>query len=226
MYFEIDISGNINQKSYYSGDNEIRGYISASKIHDGKVLLVNVVADSSNYVESFGMEDGVIAVLDDSLHFNTIKNFGGSKNDALLRVVADEAGNYYLLGYSYSPDGDLPGNYNDGAYNDYWLMATDHNFNLLWSRNFGGKFNNNKSDVSTLLGNLIVDENYITCFISCVVPDSFPDMDIECGFPSLSSGYTDSWIVRFDLNTVSVQEPSITPDFSQYIPIQPNIKLQ
>ncbi|HET8962588.1 MAG TPA: T9SS type A sorting domain-containing protein, partial [Chitinophagales bacterium] len=218
LFCELNASGEIVYQNYYTPDKELKTYLSKSMLYDGKVMLVNAIAEGSEYIESYGLEDGVIAVLDDSLHFSTIKNFGGSKNDALLRVVADDDGNYYFLGYSFSPDGDLPGNYNDGAYNDYCLMATDHNFNLLWSRNFGGKFNNNKSDVSTLQGNLIVDENYITCFISCVVPDSFPDMDIECGFPSLSSGYRDAWIVRFNLNTVSVQEPPLTPDFFTVFP--------
>ncbi|MBP9549886.1 MAG: T9SS type A sorting domain-containing protein [Chitinophagales bacterium] len=166
-------------------------------------------------------EEGAVAFFDTtSLELVDLRQWGGTGYDQLVKHTRDETGNFYFLGFSTSNDGDLPGNYNNGEAADYWLMATDSNFNLLWSRNFGGSDNCGDLGCSSFSGNLIYNNNMLYAFVKNTT-DVIPDHDIECGHPSgaLNSGVTDAWLVAFDLTTVNIEDT--TPD-SEMFQIYPN----
>ncbi len=149
-----------------------------------------------------GLYDGGIAVFDDELNFVDLHVFGGTNADLLERIEVDESNNYYLLGYSYSDDFDLPGNYDNTLESDYWIMKTDENFNKIWSRNFGGIGYCGELGCSGFEGNLILKGNMLYAFIKNIVPDVLPSYDIECGHINTADDFDgDAWIVAFDLTT-------------------------
>lgn len=64
--------------------------------------------------------------------------YGGSENDYFKDIIELEDG-YIILGSSKSGNGDLPGHYGmSGESTDIWIMRTDLNGNMLWSKNYGG----------------------------------------------------------------------------------------
>jgi hypothetical protein len=66
------------------------------------------------------------------------KTFGGSNGEHLLRIIKSNSG-YYLLGSSYSSDGDISKDpYPEST--DYWVVKIDSLGNILWERILGGNW--------------------------------------------------------------------------------------
>jgi len=65
------------------------------------------------------------------------KSYGGSNGEHLLRILPSSDSNYYLLGSSYSSNGDISIDpYPEST--DYWIVKIDSSGNILWDRIIGG----------------------------------------------------------------------------------------
>ncbi|MBC8045757.1 MAG: T9SS type A sorting domain-containing protein [Fimbriimonadaceae bacterium] len=205
--FEIDSVGNITKENFISAFLDIKNGDLATVYKNKRIEIIGIGnAASPTFPSPSGhlIEEGAIGFIDTgSLELVDLKKWGGSNYDAFKKYCIDENGNYYFLGISKSYDFDLPDNYDDGEDFDYWLMSTDSNFNLLWSRNFGGGDDCGDLGCSGFWGNIVYKNNILYAFIKNVVPETFPDSDINCGHPSgaVGFGFTDAWIVAFDLTT-------------------------
>ncbi len=161
--------------------------------------------------EGHANAEGYIGFMDTStLAFTHFYHWGGTGLDFLANSAVDEYGNYYFLGYSRSTNYDLPGNYNMGETFDYWILSTDSNFHLRWSRNFGGADPCGDLTCSSFYGDLLYKDNMLYAFIRNNVPDVLPDIDIQCGHPNPDDDYdTDAWLVAFSVpvDISEVQEP-------------------
>src|SRR5690625_7548099 len=62
--------------------------------------------------------------------------YGGSKQDQPTSIEQTSDGGYIVLGFTYSDDGDVPGNHSHRR--DYWALRLDANGNIIWSKNYGG----------------------------------------------------------------------------------------
>lgn len=222
---KVDGSGNIIQENFIDPEIDFLN-------RDGQTDLIHAYYAStgqgwasSSYYPTFPdhlLEEGAIAFFDTAtLELVDMRQWGGSGLDQLVKHVRDENGNFYFLGASTSTDYDLPGNYNNGGTSDYWLMATDSNFNLLWSRNFGGSDHCGDHGCSGFVGTLLYNNNMLYAFVKSTT-DIIPDYDIECGHPSatLNFGFTDAWLVAFDITTVSV--PDIAIPYQKIFTLYPN----
>lgn len=63
------------------------------------------------------------------------KHFGGTSFDVGYSVVASPDGGFVAAGYSKSDDGQVEANQGD---NDYWVIKTDANGELIWQNDLGG----------------------------------------------------------------------------------------
>ncbi|MFN0275279.1 MAG: T9SS type A sorting domain-containing protein [Chitinophagales bacterium] len=235
--FQMDSMGNITKENFISPFEHLQNADGETTLNQFKVTPVS---QGNAYSVLFPAEpghmdeEGAIAFFDTALlELVDMKQWGGSGYDGFRKSCRDENGNYYFLGFSNSTDYDLPGNYNDGEAFDYWLLATDSNFVTLWSRNFGGSDPCGDLGCSGFVGDIIYKDNIIYVFTKNVVPEILPDFDIECGHASVygSFGYTDAWLVAFDLSTAIQQNPIESQTFSIYpnpaydeIIIEPSIK--
>lgn len=211
----LDAEGNSTGENFINAETDIRN-------SDGNTIYKNnhIEIAGSGYAESIyyptspehaGYE-GAMIIFDTLMQVSYMKQWGGDKTDIFERTCNDAYGNYYFLGFSNSTDDDLPGNYNDGEAYDYWLTKTDNNFNLYWSKNFGGSDNCGDLDCGGFHGQIVVKDNMLYAFIKNVVPDVLPDFDIECG--ALGAGNTDAWLVAFDLNTDISSHEAIVNSYS------------
>lgn len=218
---KMDSLGNIIDQNIISGDDDLASNGGHEILYLNNKILMADAANPSTHIFGLsgygGTYDGAIAVFDTALNFIDMHIYGGSLIDELERVTVDAYGNYYALGISKSSDYDLPDNYTDGLGWNYWLMKTDSNFNVLWSRNFGGSDPCGDLACSSFIGKLVLKDNMLYAFIKSTIPDVFPDHDIACGHPSPDSYDTDAWLVAFDLNT-SIKPTDISTANFQLFP--------
>lgn len=65
------------------------------------------------------------------------QTYGGSNGEHLLRIIPSNEGNFFLLGSSYSSDGDISNDpYPEST--DYWIVRIDSSGNILWDKILGG----------------------------------------------------------------------------------------
>ncbi len=169
--------------------------------------------------EGHANAEGYIGFMDTStLAFTHFYHWGGTGLDFLENSAVDEYGNYYFLGYSRSTNYDLPGNYNMGETFDYWILSTDSNFQLRWSRNFGGADPCGDLRCSSYYGDLLYKDNMLYAFIANTVPDVLPDMDIQCGHLNPDGdNSSDAWLVAFSV-PVDIQEAQKPVEMLQIFP--------
>ncbi len=203
---KMDSLGNIVDENIISGETDLGSEPGKEMIYqNGQILILDKANPLTNYFPDVhgigGSADGGIGIFNTDLDFVDLKIFGGTLNDYTHRIIVDENGNYYVLGLSFSFDGDLLANYNNGSDFDYWLFKLDANFNVIWSRNFGGS-GNCETGCGNFLGNLLIKNNMLYVFTQNQVPDVFPDYDIECGHVDVTAiAPMDAWLVAFDLTT-------------------------
>jgi len=219
---ELDSLGNILRENFLSAEDD---YLNFEKLlyQDGEYVISIGAGNAASTLfpapAGHAGEEGSIAFFDSTLNLANIISFGGSGDDRFNGMTRDSAGNYFFVGISSSTDYDLPGNYNGGNNDDYWLMATDSNFNLLWSRNFGGGHISGDDMGSDEKSFLLLKSNVIYVFTGAVTPETLPDYDIQCGHLDIEPDLTfdrDAWLVAFSLpNAINTTIPDIV-DISIY----------
>ncbi|MEZ5013669.1 MAG: T9SS type A sorting domain-containing protein [Chitinophagales bacterium] len=220
----IDADGNIIKQNFISSVTDLSTADGSTVYDNNQTMIVGVgFADSESYPQPEPHEgfEGAVAIFDNSLNLTELHQWGGSHDDRFFRFTNDNYGNFIFIGSSKSLDGDVPGNYNDGLNNDFWMLKTDPDLNKLWSINFGGASANPYGDIGPggFVGNLICKNNHIYLFASCVIPNLLPDQDIECGHYSTIPGFnfTDAWLVDFtlpynEINDISQDSIKIFPN--------------
>ncbi|HRF76554.1 MAG TPA: T9SS type A sorting domain-containing protein [Chitinophagales bacterium] len=218
----LNNEGVIEQQVFYEAEeNLLRSDGQTGVLSDNRTIIIgsgNAMSPLFPAPEGHQGEEGAVGIFNNDLLLTNVKMFGGSGAERFYKYCNDIYNDFYFLGYSLSQDYDLPGNYNLGEANDYWLVKTDGNFNKIWSINFGGS--NSAGDLATTSwhGNLVFHNNNLLYFGSSVTPEELPDFDIACGnlLPSPSPVVKlDAWMVAFDLQTA----------IEDYFPHKNNIQL-
>lgn len=142
----------------------------------------SVSGDVSNV--NHGLNDYWIALLD---HYGSIDNnrlLGGNGDEAATDIQLTSDGGLIIAGYSTSSaNGDVTGT-NHGLY-DYWIVKTDINANIQWSKLLGG----NNNDVPYSIQQT-ADGGYIVGGYS----SSSANGDVTAA----NHGAQDYWIVKLD----------------------------
>lgn len=149
---KLDKNGNLEWETTIGTDgSEGEGNVFIAE--DGGIYLV---CDSYNQfvsgsiescVHSGGYADGILVKMSADGEVEWNRCYGGNKNDLSSNVIELPDG-YLLGGHSSSSDGDLQGaGYHPGHWygqphmpltSDIWLLRTDLDGNVLWSKCYGG----------------------------------------------------------------------------------------
>ena len=109
-----------------------------------------------------------------------VKNMGGSDNDEVVGVVQASDGGYVLVGTTESTGGDIVDKTEDDA--DVWVVKTDIDGQILWSKTYGGSDNEQASSIqNTSDGGFIISASTRS-----------DDGDIN----SANQGFNDLWILK------------------------------
>lgn len=208
--------GEIENETFYEAEENLRRSDGQTGIISGNRTITIGSSEASSALfpapEGHLGEEGAIGIFSGDLLLTDVKMFGGSGSERFYKYFQDVNQNYYFIGYSYSMDYDLSGNYNSGEASDYWILKTDSSFNKIWSRNFGGSHNSGELSGGPWAGNFLLLNNQLICFLPSVPPVELPDFDIQCGYipdPPPPFRERDAWMVAFDLPT-NINEPQIT----------------
>ena len=217
-FCKMDSLGNVMQQAFYDGDyyaNNASVFVESVVLGD-HLMLPGFLEDDATFpgFESYGQFDGCLALINyEDLTFEALYQYGGSKLDVLTRLKSGPDGRFYLLGYSYSSDIDLPDNYNDGAEEDYWLLALNPDYTVAWSRNFGGSHPYGDLGNSDFKGSLLVEEERVLTFLPVMEAAVIPDYDVNCNHGGVNTW--DAWLVAFDLTT-NIPEVTNQPGIQVY----------
>ncbi|MEO8147424.1 MAG: T9SS type A sorting domain-containing protein [Bacteroidia bacterium] len=132
----VDANGNFMWSSQLGGPGFDRAYYCTRDL-DGNVLVAG--RDSGNggdITNNHGGSDCWVIKLD----FNTgaliwQKSFGGTEDDEGFRIDPEPGGGYMIGATTESTDDDSPG---VRGLSDFWLIRTDSNLNIIWTRTDGG----------------------------------------------------------------------------------------
>ncbi len=107
--------------------------------------------------------------------------FGGSQDDTFQDIITTTDGGYVALGYSQSVDGDITDN--SEQVNKYWLVKTDSEGTIQWSKTYGGSDDDR--------GEHLIQTNDGGYLLAGSSTSSDGDV-------SQNAGFYDHWLVKLD----------------------------
>jgi Secretion system C-terminal sorting domain len=172
-----------------SQKDELRGMIKTS---DGNYLICassnsNISGDKTS--NCIGGNDLWFIKIDSNGTVLWDKTVGGSGNEDTFSFI-EVNNNIYIGAYS---DSNISGNKteNNKGYNDFWIIKTDNNCNVIWDKTIGG---NQNEYCTKIIYNLI--ENSIIIGGSSLSNISFDKTEN-------SRGFYDYWIIKLNSENLS-----------------------
>jgi hypothetical protein len=164
-----------------------KGFLASIVATDG--VGGNIECD--NFDPNMEFVEAVLLKLDENANLQWQRCYGGSKHDDIEDIVETEDG-YLLACSTNSSDGDVSGagyhiGYDNGGNitSDIWLVKTDFEGNIVWSKCYGGYYNESPSRVFRT-----EDGGYIV-FGST----SSNDGDVS-GYHNEAGWYRDIWVMK------------------------------
>ncbi|NOX45348.1 MAG: hypothetical protein GXO89_00035, partial [Chlorobi bacterium] len=123
------------QQCYGGSENEA---VSDILIHDDYYyILGSTESENGDIGFLHGGQDGWLIKANSAGEIIWEKTYGGSNGDHLLRILPSPDNCFYLLGSSYSSDGDITNDPYPSS-TDYWIIKINTSGNILWDRILGG----------------------------------------------------------------------------------------
>jgi len=194
IVIKYDKNGNVIWKRNFGGA-DFDTHTSVCKVPDGMVAVGYSRVKSFNNgdwtgITGRGLRDATIVKYNNNGNMIWGKNFGGEDDDSFLAVTAVPDG-IVAVGESYEysfGSGNWEGVNGKGDC-DAIIVKYDHNGNLVWKRNFGGKSNDRFKSVTTLSDGVIA--------VGASSIGSFANGDWE-GIES--KGGSDAILVKYDFD--------------------------
>lgn len=147
---------------------------------NGYVLLCGSGSQDGQVPPNHGNGDFWLVRTDTTGAMIWSRTFGGSDLEEAKKIIKCADGGFVLFGQSYSKDGDVLGHH--GAA-DYWIIKVDSSGSILWSKCFGGSYEEWGNDM-------------------IVTPDSGflltgTSMSVD-GNVTGNHGFFDCWMVKLD----------------------------
>ncbi|WCK57564.1 hypothetical protein PP175_26220 (plasmid) [Aneurinibacillus sp. Ricciae_BoGa-3] len=114
------------------------------------------------------------------------KSFGGSGDDNFKSVTATTGGGVIAVGSSMSTDGDMTGLNHSRYREDAIAVKFDANGNKIWTKSFGGTYDDYFNSVTQTLDGAFVAVGYTT--------------SVDGDLKGLNKGGNDGFLIKFDTN--------------------------
>jgi hypothetical protein len=119
------------------GGSQPDGAYDIIAIENGYFTVGGTGSSDGDISFSYGMGDGWLVRTDSTGNLLWEKTYGGSDSEGFRRILPSTDGNYYLIGTSWSTDGDITYNPYPGT-GSFWVVKIDIEGNILWDKILGG----------------------------------------------------------------------------------------
>ncbi len=106
-------------------------------IENGYFIVGGTGSSDGDISFSHGLGEGWLVKTDSTGNLLWEKTYGGSNSEEFRRIFPSTDGNYYLIGTSWSLDGDISFNPYPGT-SSFWIVKIDVEGNILWDKIAGG----------------------------------------------------------------------------------------
>ncbi len=177
---KLDANGNLLWQTSLGGFNTDVARDVYQTIDGGYIVSGYTSSDDGDVSKSQGGGDVWMVKLDAGGSLVWENSYGGSGLDRAYSVLQLETGEYVLLGYSESSDGDVSDN---NGQKDYWIAKISSFGEIIWEKSYGGSNNDlaYKIQQSTDGGFILVGNSEST------------DGDVTG-----NNGNRDYWVIKLD----------------------------
>jgi len=139
---KLDSNGNIQWQKTLGGSDE-EWAASIQQTSDGGYIVVGTTQSNDGDVSGYHGNvtpmggDYWVVKLDRRGNVQWQRTLGGSNDDKALSIQQTSDGGYIVAGWTFSSDGDVPGNAGYGPY--AWIVKLDRFGNIRWRSLLGGK---------------------------------------------------------------------------------------
>lgn len=185
---KLDATGSVQWKQNYGGSGYEYGNSIQLTADMGYVMMRHTQSSDGDVSNALGHFDYWVVKIDSTGYIQWEKSYGGSGEDYGLNISVTGDGSYFLVGNSYSEDGDVVGNH---TYSDYWIVRIDSVGNKVWAKCLGGT----AVDIA-YCGQQTNDWGYVVAGYS-----KSGDGDVTG-----NHGHEDFWVVKFVGANVGIHE--------------------
>jgi hypothetical protein len=201
---KLDSIGTLQwERSFGGSDSDCANSVYLCR--DGGYLVAGVTfSNDGDVTANHGGADFWLLKLDSAGSLLWQKTLGGSHNEFAFSVEQTTDDGFFMVGYSFSNDGDVSGHHGDSTTGDFWVLKTDSAGTLEWETSLGGT----DMDLSTSYSNpQTSDGGYIVTGASASV-------DGEVTGHHGAAGVADYWVVK--LGGTTGVEALTGADFAVY----------
>jgi hypothetical protein len=134
---KLDAVANLQWQKCMGGTNNDYNFSIQQTIDGGYIAAGYTQSNDGNVSGNHGYNDSWIVKLNGVGNLQWQKCLGGTSKDVSNTILQTNDGEYVVVGYTQSNDGDVSGNHFPG-YSDCWVVKLDTGANLLWQKCLGG----------------------------------------------------------------------------------------
>lgn len=154
---KIDASGTIEWQKTFGGSNSDTAECIKSTSDGGYIVTGTTFSTDGDVTGNKGNCDIWVIKISATGGIQWQKTFGGTKSDIASTIEQNSDGTYYILGSTYSNDGDVTQNYGES---DYWVLKINLTGTIQWQKTYGSSANDfaNKLQLTTD-GGIVISGN-------------------------------------------------------------------
>ena len=195
---KLNANGDIEWQKTYGGST-IDGLTNIKQTTDNGYIAVGYTdSDDGDIPNNQGYTDAWAIKIAANGNLEWSKSFGGSDGEWINDVQQTINGEYLIVGFTFSNNGDITNNYGIA---DWWVIKLQTNGNLSWQKTYGGSgFDRANCIQKTNDGHYIIAGNTVSS-----------DGDVI-----ITHGGSDAWVVKIDDLGNILQQTTVGTNGKEY----------
>lgn len=186
---QVDANFNLRWSTLIGGSRQDAPAAIATDLTGNIYVAATSQSNLPGLAPNFGEKDIWVFKLDPLGDLIWQKNFGGTQDDIANDIYFDPAGNVFVMGHSFSEDGDFPDN---RGFSDLWMIRLNaENGDPVFFKQYGGQGTDANANIARL--------NAESLIISATTNSDSFDL-------TGNKGFNDVWVFKTDLNGNLLQE--------------------
>jgi hypothetical protein len=141
---KLDSIGNLEWQKSYGGNAADWCHDICIGTNDGYLLVGQSNSIDGDITENKGAYDIWIVKINNVGDIEWQKTFGGTQSENCRSVIQTSDGNYMIIGYTLSNDGDILSNHGSA---DIWVIKISEFGSIIWQKTFGSSQSDNAQEI-------------------------------------------------------------------------------